>query len=285
MPRSCRRTARHLIRIPSRQGVPSQPSPPHRWAAWPGAVTRHLPRPPAIETSRTERSSEFDSTPIRVRDSGPSRTGTSRPPGHADALQDTSFDKRAELVLTTGRQDLAIASATSSRSNSRSTISQVRLLHGSTPWSLPISTRHYPVAPLGLTRLESPRPTRRAAPGRTAGRCGPARCGTLASTSAAGRRGISRGAVAQTSGSSFAPWALALLASATWARRCPGGKCACQPCAGCGPGGRAPPGRQTSTVSISFARRRKTARVCSWHTRDSVTPRTRPISARVRFSK
>ncbi|SDI86600.1 hypothetical protein SAMN05192558_102424 [Actinokineospora alba] len=42
---------------------------------------------------------------------------------------------------------------------------------------------------------------------------------------------------------------------------------------------------QTSATSRSFARRRRTARVCSWQTRDSVTPRTRPISARVRFSK
>ncbi len=42
---------------------------------------------------------------------------------------------------------------------------------------------------------------------------------------------------------------------------------------------------QTSAVSRSLARRRRTARVCSWQTRDSVTPRTRPISARVRFSK
>jgi murein DD-endopeptidase MepM/ murein hydrolase activator NlpD len=42
---------------------------------------------------------------------------------------------------------------------------------------------------------------------------------------------------------------------------------------------------QTSVFSSSFARSRSTARVWSWHTRDSVTPRTRPISARVRFSK
>jgi murein DD-endopeptidase MepM/ murein hydrolase activator NlpD len=42
---------------------------------------------------------------------------------------------------------------------------------------------------------------------------------------------------------------------------------------------------QTSDFSSSFARSRSTARVWSWHTRDSVTPRTRPISARVRFSK
>jgi murein DD-endopeptidase MepM/ murein hydrolase activator NlpD len=45
------------------------------------------------------------------------------------------------------------------------------------------------------------------------------------------------------------------------------------------------PWDQTSVFSSSLARSRSTARVWSWHTRDSVTPRTRPISARVRFSK
>lgn len=45
------------------------------------------------------------------------------------------------------------------------------------------------------------------------------------------------------------------------------------------------PWDQTSVFSRSLARSRSTARVWSWHTRDSVTPRTRPISARVRFSK
>jgi murein DD-endopeptidase MepM/ murein hydrolase activator NlpD len=44
-------------------------------------------------------------------------------------------------------------------------------------------------------------------------------------------------------------------------------------------------GGQASVFSSSFARNRSTARVWSWHTRDSVTPSTRPISARVRFSK
>lgn len=44
-------------------------------------------------------------------------------------------------------------------------------------------------------------------------------------------------------------------------------------------------GGQVSVFSSNFARSRSTARVWSWHTRDSVTPRTRPISARVRFSK
>lgn len=42
---------------------------------------------------------------------------------------------------------------------------------------------------------------------------------------------------------------------------------------------------QASVFSRSLARNRSTARVWSWQTRDSVTPRTRPISARVRFSK
>ncbi|PRY42652.1 peptidase M23-like protein [Umezawaea tangerina] len=40
-----------------------------------------------------------------------------------------------------------------------------------------------------------------------------------------------------------------------------------------------------SVCSLSLVRRRSTARVWSWQTRDSVTPRTLPISARVRFSK
>ena len=42
---------------------------------------------------------------------------------------------------------------------------------------------------------------------------------------------------------------------------------------------------RVSCGSTSLVRSRSTARVCSWHTRDSVTPSTWPISARVRFSK
>ncbi|TQM83393.1 peptidase M23-like protein [Saccharothrix saharensis] len=44
-------------------------------------------------------------------------------------------------------------------------------------------------------------------------------------------------------------------------------------------------GGQDSSCSFNLVRSRSTARVCSWHTRDSVTPRTLPISASVRFSK
>lgn len=50
----------------------------------------------------------------------------------------------------------------------------------------------------------------------------------------------------------------------------------------------APPESATQSYafcSVSLLRSRSTARVCSWHTRDSVTPSTLPISARVRFSK
>ena len=39
-----------------------------------------------------------------------------------------------------------------------------------------------------------------------------------------------------------------------------------------------------SSSPASFERSRSTALVCSWDTRDSVTPRTSPISRRVRFS-
>ncbi len=46
-----------------------------------------------------------------------------------------------------------------------------------------------------------------------------------------------------------------------------------------------PRGRQPAEASSILLRSRNTALVCSWHTRDSVTPSTRPISARVRFSK
>ena len=60
--------------------------------------------------------------------------------------------------------------------------------------------------------------------------------------------------------------------------------CACSPGPASRRPGRGPPG-QASARSISLARSRSTARVWSWQTRDSVTPRTRPISARVRFSK
>lgn len=42
---------------------------------------------------------------------------------------------------------------------------------------------------------------------------------------------------------------------------------------------------QSAEASSILLRSRSTALVCSWHTRDSVTPSTRPISARVRFSK
>jgi murein DD-endopeptidase MepM/ murein hydrolase activator NlpD len=42
---------------------------------------------------------------------------------------------------------------------------------------------------------------------------------------------------------------------------------------------------QPAEASSILLRSRRTALVCSWHTRDSVTPSTRPISARVRFSK
>lgn len=42
---------------------------------------------------------------------------------------------------------------------------------------------------------------------------------------------------------------------------------------------------QPAMTSWSLERSRRTARVCNWQTRDSVTPSTRPISARVRFSK
>ncbi len=65
----------------------------------------------------------------------------------------------------------------------------------------------------------------------------------------------------------------------TWSR------CGSSARRGCGCSRWNPRAPQTSATSRSFARRRRTARVCSWQTRDSVTPRTRPISARVRFSK
>ena len=42
---------------------------------------------------------------------------------------------------------------------------------------------------------------------------------------------------------------------------------------------------QPADASSILLRSRSTALVCSWQTRDSVTPSTRPISARVRFSK
>jgi murein DD-endopeptidase MepM/ murein hydrolase activator NlpD len=42
---------------------------------------------------------------------------------------------------------------------------------------------------------------------------------------------------------------------------------------------------QPAEASSILLRSRSTALVCSWQTRDSVTPSTRPISARVRFSK
>jgi murein DD-endopeptidase MepM/ murein hydrolase activator NlpD len=42
---------------------------------------------------------------------------------------------------------------------------------------------------------------------------------------------------------------------------------------------------QPEEASSILLRSRSTALVCSWQTRDSVTPSTRPISARVRFSK
>jgi murein DD-endopeptidase MepM/ murein hydrolase activator NlpD len=42
---------------------------------------------------------------------------------------------------------------------------------------------------------------------------------------------------------------------------------------------------QPAGASSILLRNRSTALVCSWQTRDSVTPSTRPISARVRFSK
>lgn len=42
---------------------------------------------------------------------------------------------------------------------------------------------------------------------------------------------------------------------------------------------------QPAMSSCSLLRSRSMARVCSWHTRDSVTPSTPPISASVRFSK
>lgn len=44
-------------------------------------------------------------------------------------------------------------------------------------------------------------------------------------------------------------------------------------------------GPQPAASSSSLPRKRPTSRVCSWHTRDSVTPRSRPISASVRFSR
>lgn len=48
------------------------------------------------------------------------------------------------------------------------------------------------------------------------------------------------------------------------------------------PGSSSPQPAEASSILL---RSRSTALVCSWHTRDSVTPSTRPISARVRFSK
>ncbi len=42
---------------------------------------------------------------------------------------------------------------------------------------------------------------------------------------------------------------------------------------------------QPAASSSSRPRSRATRRECSWHTRDSVTPSVRPISARVRFSR
>jgi murein DD-endopeptidase MepM/ murein hydrolase activator NlpD len=51
------------------------------------------------------------------------------------------------------------------------------------------------------------------------------------------------------------------------------------------PGGTQARRSQPAEASSILLRSRSTALVCSWQTRDSVTPSTRPISARVRFSK